>query len=269
MSIASFLGNLTYGGKKLTSNVDPLSGGLTTLNTPFLFGQVLQNASQAGGALSPITTDRGFAAQVQAMANAERNRQSELMAGMQNAGISQVYAERALAEEPYRFASQVGATRGMLEQQRSMLELDAMSNLANVTADAATQQKTMQLQKFMFDKSLKEQKKANKLGSLLNLGALAIGALSLPLGGGMSLASKLFGGGGGSSSSGTSGGGSSAPLPGNFDVLTTGFPSPSAFSLMPHGGSYFYGSPSFAPFTPPMSMPFTPPMSMPFTQSFY
>lgn len=199
MSVASFLSGLTYGGKSLNSNVDPLSGGMTTLNTPFMFGQVLKQAAAPGGALSQVTADRTFASQVQAMANQQRGMDQEYLAQMQDAGVESTFARRALAEQPYRLASQATALRGQLEGQRSMLELEAMSNLANVTAESAAQQKSMQLQKYMFEKALREQKKANKFGKVLGIASLGLSALSLPIGG-TSLFGKMFGGG---SSSGT------------------------------------------------------------------
>lgn len=224
MSIGTFLNGLTYNGKPITSNVDPTSGGMTQLNTPFLFGQVLQQASQPGGLLSDTNRSNLFANQVQGLIGNFRQGQAAQAAAMANAGVAPSIAQRILAQDPYQLAGQVRALDGGLQAQQSQNEFDALSALANATAQAASQQKQLDLYNYWQQKMYSQQKKAQGIGSLFSGASLLLGLAGLPLGGGTTLLGSILG-------SGIAGqGGGVGPAMGSY--------TPQGFGFTNYGGSF-------------------------------
>lgn len=169
MPISDFLAGLTYNQQSITDFKDPTSGGMTTLNTPFMFGKLIQSQTAPGGLLSPVTASQGFSGQVQALINQYQAGQSERLSALQQSGLSGPAAMSIIAEMPEQALSQVPYLFAQAQQQLAENTFGAGQALANATASAASQQKQMQLDWTMFQEALKEQKKANKWNKITGL----------------------------------------------------------------------------------------------------
>lgn len=208
-TLQDYMRSLEFNGQSLDrgGTIDPTRGGYTVSNAPFIFARLLQQLSQPGGPLSELSSSRVLGGKVAGIASQAEAQRRQTGTNLANAGVNDAQAGSILAGVDTGVQRAISEARAAEQARLQDKQQEALTGLANVTAQSESTQKERAEQLRQFEIALKELKKNKKFNRLISIASLGVSAAGAGLFSGFG---ALFGAGSSGSTARTGSAGSSS-----------------------------------------------------------